>query len=68
MRPIEELMFNRRPTSDHRWVGETHECMVCQGDLFLALVGFEDRKVAHYFTTGMCASCGALLTMPTEAN
>ena len=65
-KPIENLMFERVPTSDHRWIGETHECMVCQSDLFLMLASFSEGKVAQYVTTGMCAMCGALLSLPTE--
>lgn len=55
-------------TADYRDMGPTLECL-CGSDGFYILAIFEDdRSVAGYYTDGMCADCGALVKVPTQAD
>jgi hypothetical protein len=55
-------------TADYRDLGPTGEC-VCGSDGFYILAMFDlDRTIGGYFTDGLCAECGALVKVPTEAD
>ena len=46
----------------------TRVCL-CDSDLILVPVIFdEDNEIGSYLTTGFCACCGAMLTVPTKEN
>lgn len=46
----------------------TRVCL-CDSDLILVPVIFdEDNEISSYLTTGFCACCGAMLTVPTKEN
>ena len=50
---------------DYRFAGPVQQCL-CGGDMFHALVGFDDSgDVAYYVVDGMCWQCGAVVTLPT---
>lgn len=38
-------------------------CM-CGGEIFHALVAFQDGELCFYFLDGECASCGSMVTLP----
>lgn len=46
----------------------TRVCL-CGCDLILLPVVFDDDdEISGYLTTGFCATCGAMLTVPTKEN
>jgi hypothetical protein len=55
----------KRGGSDYRGV-PTLECP-CGCDTFIACISFtEERIVGAYLCDGVCASCGSLVSLPTE--
>lgn len=61
-----EALFTPVPNGpDYRWVGPTHECL-CGENLFQIVAAFDARQVCFYLTEGLCWSCGAKVTVPTE--
>lgn len=37
---------------------------ICGGNIFHALVAFENSEITFYFLDGECANCGSLVTLP----
>jgi hypothetical protein len=37
---------------------------VCGGDVFHALVAFDQGEICFYFLDGECANCGSMVTLP----
>jgi hypothetical protein len=37
---------------------------VCGGDIFHALVAFDQGEICFYFLDGECANCGSMVTLP----
>lgn len=62
---LEALFTPVRNGPDYRWVGPTHECL-CGENLFQIVAAFDNRQVCFYLTEGICWSCGAKVTLPTE--
>ena len=53
---------------DYRDMGPTLECP-CGSDGFYILAMFdEDRSIGGYFTDGLCAECGCLVKVATQAD
>ncbi len=54
------------PTGDYR--GQPTFCCPCGSDLVVMVARFDPdtRLPGMYLLDGMCAACGALLTLPTE--
>lgn len=63
-RPVTELFAVAEGGQDVRWVGPTHECPMCEFDLFHILAKFEGGVVVFYFTDAVCARCGSTLKAP----
>jgi hypothetical protein len=41
---------------------------VCGGDVFHALVAFDQGEICFYFLDGECANCGSMVTLPHPAH
>lgn len=52
---------------DYRWAGPVESC-VCGCETLWTLVRFHERKPSWYAVDVRCASCGAHLIAPTEAD
>jgi len=42
-----------------------HDCPVCESNLWLLKVSFEDYEIAQYLLPMECAICGTYATAPT---
>jgi len=66
--PITDLFEVEPNGPDLLFLGPTVRC-VCGGDVFHALVWFDDDyRIAGYFTEMLCSHCGALVRGATEAD
>lgn len=41
---------------------------ICGGDVFHALVAFDQGELCFYFLDGECANCGSMVTLPYPKN
>lgn len=41
---------------------------VCGGDVFHALVAFDQGEICFYFLDGECVNCGSMVTLPHPTN
>jgi len=41
---------------------------VCGGDVFHALVAFDEGELCFYFLDGECTNCGSMVTLPYPKN
>lgn len=65
--PLPFAAFNQAPTADYRGM-PTYVCP-CGHDLFLMAARFDETQLpAFYLLDGMCAHCGALVTLPCPAD
>lgn len=46
----------------------THACPECGNMVFKIKAVFDDYELAMWFTDGVCAECGALVTVPTPVD
>jgi hypothetical protein len=59
--------LNEQPSADYRGA-PTYVCP-CGSDMFLIAARFDDTQLpAWYLLDGVCAHCGALVTLPCPAN
>lgn len=63
---IRELLHGNdyKNSMDMRGVPMGDIC-VCGGEIFHALVAFQNREICFYFLDGECINCGSLVTLPT---
>lgn len=65
-RPVWELFDVEPGGADLLFMGPTTMC-VCGGEVFHALIWFDDdRSIAGYFTEMCCAACGSLIRGATQ--
>ena len=65
--PLPFMALEEPGTADYRGM-PTYVCP-CGNDLFLMAVKFDESQLpAFYILDAMCASCGALVTLPCPAD
>lgn len=65
--PVRSLHTPLISGPDYTFAGPTEACL-CGGELFHALVAFDEKKISYYILDGICHSCGATVNLPYETH